>query len=173
MFSLLFVCFHFWFFPSSGFSCRPFGSLCHLPCVFGAWGVCSCWHPFFFGRRFPSSTLFSGSCFSLFFTFCHLEFHLRFLCFLLVRLFSVCALVPIFITFWGVTKFQDTYHGFLYFLTFLSFSLVDSSYCWCERNTGRHFIGFYYHKNKKGWDKNTGIKTLNTTTTTKIIGRQK
>ena len=24
---------------------------------------------------------------------------------------------------WGVTEFQDTYHGFLYFLTFLSFSL--------------------------------------------------
>ena len=81
----------------------------------------------------------------LLFPFLHLlspRFHLRFLCFLLVRLFSVCAVVPIFITFWRVTEFQDTYHGFLYFLTFLSFSLVDSSYCWCERNTGRHFIGF-------------------------------
>ena len=43
---------------------------------------------------------------------------------LLVRLFSVCAVVPIFITLLGgVTEFQDTYHGFLYFLTFLSFSL--------------------------------------------------
>ena len=67
---------------------------------------------------------------------------------LLVRLFSVCAVVPIFITFWGVTEFPDTYHGFLYFLTFLSFSLVDSLYCWCERNTGRHFIGFIITKIK-------------------------
>ena len=40
-----------------------------------------------------------------------------------MRLFSVCAVVPIFITFWGVAEFQDTYHGFLYFLVFLSFSL--------------------------------------------------
>ena len=40
---------------------------------------------------------------------------------LLVRLFSVCAVVPIFITFGGVSEFQDTYHGFLYFLTFLVF----------------------------------------------------
>ena len=61
---------------------------------------------------------------------------------MLVSLFSVCAVVPIFITFGGVSEFQDTYHGFLYFLTFLVFS-VDSLYCWCERNTGRHFIGFY------------------------------
>ena len=38
-----------------------------------------------------------------------------------MRLFSVCAVVPIFITFWGVPEFQDTYHGFLYFLTFLVF----------------------------------------------------
>ena len=58
---------------------------------------------------------------------------------LLVRLFSVCAVVPILLLFWGVTEFQDTYHGFLYFISFLCGFL----YCWCERNTGKHFIGFY------------------------------
>ena len=39
----------------------------------------------------------------------------------LVRLFFVCAVVPIFITFWGVTEFQDTYHGFYTFYLFLVF----------------------------------------------------
>ena len=87
-------------------------------------------------------------------------------------LFCLCRGTNIYNSFWGVTKFQDTYHGFLYFLTFLSFSLVDSLYCWCERNTGRHFIGFYYHKNKRDGIR-TRIKTLNTTTTTKTNGRQK
>ena len=50
------------------------------------------------------------------------DFALALLCFiLLVRLFSVCAVVPIFITFWGVTEFQDTYHGFCTFYLFLVF----------------------------------------------------
>ena len=45
---------------------------------------------------------------------------------LLVRLFSVCAVVPILLLFWGVTKFQGTYHCslYLYILSFLFF--VDS-----------------------------------------------
>ena len=75
---------------------------------------------------------------------------------MLVRLFSVCAVVPIFITFGGASEFQDTYHGFLYFLTFLFFSVV-SLYCWCKRNTGRHFIGFLLAK-IKGWDRNNRDK---------------
>ena len=57
-------------------------------------------------------------------------------------LFCLCCGTNIYNSFGGVSEFQDTYHGFLYFLTFLVFS-VDSLYCWCERNTGRHFIGFY------------------------------
>ena len=57
-------------------------------------------------------------------------------------LFSLCRGTNVYNSFGGVSEFQDTYHGFLYFLTFLVFS-VDSLYCWCERNTGRHFIGFY------------------------------
>ena len=40
---------------------------------------------------------------------------------MLERLFSFCAVVPIFITFWGASEFQDTYHGFVYFLTFSIF----------------------------------------------------
>ena len=32
--SLFFIYFLFWFFPSSGFSCRPIGSLCRSPCLF-------------------------------------------------------------------------------------------------------------------------------------------
>ena len=42
---------------------------------------------------------------------------------MLVKLFSVCAMVPISLLFWGVTEFQDTYHGSLYFTSFLFFSL--------------------------------------------------
>ena len=42
---------------------------------------------------------------------------------LLVSLFSVCAVVPILLLFWGVTEFQETYHGSLYFISFLFFSL--------------------------------------------------
>ena len=38
-------------------------------------------------------------------------------------LFCLCRGTNIYNSFWGVTEFQDTYHGFLYFLTFLSFSL--------------------------------------------------
>ena len=61
---------------------------------------------------------------------------------LLEGLFSFCAVVPIFITFGGAPDFQGTYHGFIYILLFLFF-LSGFLYCWCERNTGRHFIGFY------------------------------
>ena len=40
-----------------------------------------------------------------------------------VRRFSVCAVVPIFITLVGCDRISDTYPGFFYFLTILSFSL--------------------------------------------------
>ena len=36
-------------------------------------------------------------------------------------LFCLCRGTNIYNSFWGVTEFQDTYHGFLYFLTFLVF----------------------------------------------------
>ena len=34
-------------------------------------------------------------------------------------LFYLCRGTNIYNSFWGVPEFQDTYHGFLYFLTFL------------------------------------------------------
>ena len=40
---------------------------------------------------------------------------LRLLLRVLEGLFSFCAVVPIFITFWGASEFQDTYYGFVYF----------------------------------------------------------
>ena len=57
-------------------------------------------------------------------------------------LFSLCRGTNIYNSLWGAPKFQGTYHGFIYFLLFLFF-LSGFLYCWCERNTGRHFIGFY------------------------------
>ena len=57
-------------------------------------------------------------------------------------LFFLCRGTNIYNSFWGASEFQDTYHGFVYFLTFSIF-LSGFLYCWCERNTGRHFIGFY------------------------------
>ena len=56
---------------------------------------------------------------------------------LLVRLFSVCVVVPIFIT-----LFRTRTTAF-YTFDLLLFFFVNSLYCWYERNTGRHFIGFY------------------------------
>ena len=57
-------------------------------------------------------------------------------------LFFLCRGTNIHNSFWGASEFQDTYHGFVYYLTFYIF-LSGFLYCWCERNTGRHFIGFY------------------------------
>ena len=48
-----------------------------------------------------------------------------------MRLFSVCAVVPIILLFWGVTEFQVTYHGFLY----LFFSFFVDSYFAGARET--------------------------------------
>ena len=47
-----------------------------------------------------------------------------------------------FLTFGGAPEFQRTYHGFYILFTFYIF-LSGFFHCWCERNTGRHFIGFY------------------------------
>ena len=55
--------------------------------------------------------------------------------FVLVRLFSMTL-------FWGVSDFPVSYHGYLYFSFFYMWILI----CWCEKNTGRHFKGFYLSK---------------------------
>ena len=83
---------------------------------------------------------------------------------LLVRLFSDCTVVLISLLFWGVTEFQDTYHGSLYLYIFLFF-LCGFLFCWCERNTGRHFIGFLLIKINLGRQITYGDKIQNATTT--------
>ena len=39
-------------------------------------------------------------------------------------------------------NFKARKTAFIYFLLFILF-LIGFFYCWCERSTGRHFIGFY------------------------------
>ena len=50
-----------------------------------------------------------------------------------------------FATIVSVSDFPVTYHGYYSFLYFLRGFL----FCWCEGNTGRHFKGFYFTKNKR------------------------
>ena len=44
--------------------------------------------------------------------------------------------------FWGCTRISRHVPR-LYILFTFSIFLSGFFYCWCERNTGRHFIGFY------------------------------
>ena len=68
-------------------------------------------------------------------------------------------------------EFQDTYHGFLYFLTFLVF--LSGFFILLVREKHRKTLyRFLFAKNKKDGIRTTGIKPLNTTTTTKINGRK-
>ena len=73
---------------------------------------------------------------------------------LLVRLFSVCAVVPIFIySFRGAPEYQGTYHGFLYFLTFLVF--LSGFFVLLVREKHRKTLyRFLFSKNKRD-----GIRT--------------
>ena len=74
-----------------------------------------------------------------------------------MRLFSVCAVVPIFITlFGGVSEFQDTYHGFLYFLTFLVF--LSGFFILLVREKHRKTLYRFLLAKIKGWDKNNRDK---------------
>ena len=74
----------------------------------------------------------------------------------LVRFFSVCAVVPIFITFGGVSEFQDTYHGFLYFLTFLIF--LSGFFILLVREKHRKTLYRFLLAKIKGWDRNNRDK---------------
>ena len=59
---------------------------------------------------------------------------------LLVRLFSIPAVIPFFQEpFWGVSDFPVSYHGYYTFLCFLCGFLIAG----VRKNTGRHFKGFY------------------------------
>ena len=72
----------------------------------------------------------------------------------LVKLFSVCAVVPIFITFGGVSEFQDTYHGFLY-----NFSIFLSGFfILLVREKHRKTLYRFLLAKIKGWDRNNRDK---------------
>ena len=71
---------------------------------------------------------------------------------LLEGLFSFCAVVPIFITFWGASDFQDTYHGFVYFLTFSIF--LSGFFILLVREKHRKTLYRFLLAKIKGWDKN-------------------
>ena len=73
-----------------------------------------------------------------------------------MRLFSVCAVVPIFITFGGVSEFQDTSDGFLYFLTFLVF--LSGFFILLVREKHRKTLYKFLLAKIKGWDKNNRDK---------------
>ena len=62
---------------------------------------------------------------------------------LLVRLFSVCAVVPILLLFLGCDRISGHRTTALYISISFLFFLCGFLFCWCERNTERHFIGFY------------------------------
>ena len=80
---------------------------------------------------------------------------------LLEGLFSFCAVVPIYITFWGAPKFQDTYHSFVYFLTFSIFLKWILILLVREKHR-KTLYRFLLAKIKDGL-RTTGIETLNTT----------
>ena len=91
------------------------------------------------------------------YSLCLLEPAIHRLCHhLLVRLFSVCAVVPIFITFGGVSESQDTYHGFLYFLTFLVF--LSGFFILLVREKHRKTLYRFLLAKIKGWDRNNRDK---------------
>ena len=54
----------------------------------------------------------------------------------------------------GAPDFLGAYHG-LFLSLFLDF-LCGFFSCWCEQNTGGHFIGFYYQN--RGYARTTGIE---------------
>ena len=71
-------------------------------------------------------------------------------------LFSFCVVVPIFITFWGASDFQDTYHGFVYFLTFSIF--LSGFFILLVREKHRKTLYRFLLAKIKGWDKNNRDK---------------
>ena len=91
---------------------------------------------------------------------------------LLVRLFSVYAVVPIIVPFLGCVRLSGHIPRLLLF-SFIFY--VDSNFCWCEKNTGRHFIGFYLEKYRHVNQQHRGDKFTTQTDKNRInaSGRQK
>ena len=91
------------------------------------------------------------------YSLCSLEPAIHRICHhLLEGLFSFCAAVPIFITFWGASEFQDTYHGFVYFLTFSMF--LSGFFILLVREKHRKTLYRFLLTKIKRWDKNNRDK---------------
>ena len=121
----------------------------------------------FFRTAFYFLFLFSELLFTIFllpmsYSLCLLETAIHRICHhLLAGLFSFCAVVPIFITFWGAPEFQGTYHSFVYFLTFSIF-LKWILILLVQEKHRKTLYRFLLAKIKDGV-RTPGIKTLNTT----------
>ena len=75
-------------------------------------------------------------------------------------LFFLCRGTNIYNSFWGAPEFQDTYHGFVYFLTF-SIILKWILILLVREKHRKTLYRFLLAKIKDGI-RTTGIKTLNT-----------
>ena len=71
-------------------------------------------------------------------------------------LFCLCRGTNIYNSFGGVPEFQDTYHGFLYFLTFLVF--LSGFFILLVREEHRKTLYKFLLAKIKGWDKNNSDK---------------
>ena len=82
-------------------------------------------------------------------------FYYHFFFIILVRgtLFFLCRCTNIYNSFWGASEFQDTYHGFVYFLTFSQWILIL-----LVREKHRKTLYRFLLAKIKGWDKNNRDK---------------
>ena len=71
-------------------------------------------------------------------------------------LFFLCRGTNIYNSFWGASEFQDTYHGFLYFLTFSVF--LSGFFILLVREKRRKTLYKFLLAKIKGWDRNNRDK---------------
>ena len=71
-------------------------------------------------------------------------------------LFCLCRGTNIYNSFGGVSEFQDTYHGFVYFLTFSIF--LSGFFILLVREKHRKTLYRFLLAKIKGWDKNNRDK---------------
>ena len=70
--------------------------------------------------------------------------------------FCLCRDTNIYNSFWGASEFQDTYHGFIYFLTFSIF--LSGFFILLVREKHRKTLDRFLLAKIKGWDKNSRDK---------------
>ena len=88
------------------------------------------------------------------------ELSLRFTKIIIVRgaLFILCRGTNIYNSFWGASEFQDTYHGFVYFLTFSIF--LSGFFILLVREKHKKTLYRFLLAKIKGWDKSNRDKKL-------------